>query len=416
MADFRMARSLLRSALSLLLWAAVYAAAGYVSLRLDDPATRVSFVWLAAGVAVSGFLLTPPRRWPALFAAFIAARLLLDTWIHHDFLNSIALGGISVAADAGIAWLVRRYARRGDDLHGVLVLIGATVLVSALAAVLGVGWLAYLNGLPFVGSVWIWWAANLAGVLLPTIAILSWTDVAGQARRPGAAALLAGLIAWGLLCASAWYVFAEITPGAHRAAVVLPLACAPILLAAVMSMAWGSRGGALGLISLGAIALYYAADERGPFFPHGLRPGESLLLAQCYLSATALLLAFLWVYTNGRRPGDAAAGTDAGIMYQYDPASGRLAWDGDPRAMLGLAAAPDSLDTLLGRVHPDDRAALRQRWAAAAAGPVDAALALRVAASDGWIRVVDRGPVAIGGGAGVAVVGTWQRQRRWAWR
>ncbi|MBV7486862.1 MASE1 domain-containing protein [Bordetella sp. BOR01] len=412
-----MASSLLRFALSLLLWAALYAAGAYVSLQLNDPDTRVAFIWLPAGVAVSAFLLTPLHRWPAMFVAFMVARLSMDAWQHHDFLRSISIGCISVAADASIAWLVRRYARRGDDLYGVQVLIGATLLVSAAAAVLGVGWLAYLSGLSFLDTVWIWWAANVTGVLLPTIAILSWTDVAGKARRPGAVALLCGAAAWVLLCASAWYVFAEISPSAHRAALVLPLACAPILLAAVMSMAWGSRGGALGLISLGAIALYYAADERGPFFPHGLQPGESLLLAQCYLSITALLLAFLWVYTNGRRPGGAMASADAGIMYQYDPASGRLAWDGDPQAVLGLDTAPlRSLDELLGRVHPDDRDALKKRWAAAAAGPVDAALGLRVAAGTGWVQVVDRNPTAIGSDHGVAVVGTWQAQQRWAWR
>ena len=412
-----MASSLLRLALWLLLWAALYAASGYVSLQLDDPITRVAFIWLAAGVAVSAFLLTPLRRWPALFIAFMAARLLLDAWEHHDFLHSVGIGCISLASDAGVAWLIRRYARRGDDLHGVMVLIGATVLVSASAATLGVGWLAYEKGLPFWNTVWIWWAANVTGVLLPAIAILSWTDVAGKARRPGGAALLCGLAAWALLCASAWYVFAEITPHPHRPSVVFPLACAPILLAAVMSMAWGSRGGALGLVSLSAIALYYAAAESGPFFPRGLRPGESLLLAQCYLCVTALLLAFLWVYTNGRRPGGAMASVDAGIMYQYDPATGRLAWDGDPRAVLGVdAACLDTLDELLQRVHPDDRGALKARWAAAAAGPVDTALALRVAAGDGWVRVTDHSPTAIGGAAGVAVVGTWQAQARWAWR
>ncbi|HYG42329.1 MAG TPA: hypothetical protein VEA17_05355, partial [Bordetella sp.] len=327
------------------------------------------------------------------------------------------IGAISLASDAGIAWLIRRYARRGDDLYGVLVLIGATVLTSAAAAGLGVGWLAYSSGLPFWDTVWIWWAANVTGVLLPAIAILSWTNVAGKARRPAMAALLCGMLAWALLCLSAWYVFAEITPHAHRPSVVFPLACAPILLAAVMSVAWGSRGGAVGLVSLGAIALYYAADDRGPFFPHGLQPGESLLLAQCYLSVTALLLAFLWVYTNGRRPGGAMASVDAGIMYQYDPASGRLAWDGNPQAVLGLDAAPlDNLDALLERVHPDDRHALKTRWMAAATGPVDAALGLRVAARAGWVRVVDRNPTAIGGGHGVAVVGTWQVQQRWGWR
>jgi len=412
-----MASSLLRFALSLLLWAALYAASGYVSLQLDDPGTRVAFVWLPAGVAVSAFLLTPPRRWPAWFIAFMAARLLLDAWAHHDFLRSVGIGCISLASDAAIAWVVQRYARRGDDLYAVLVLVGSTLLVSALAAGVGVGWLASLNGLPFLGTVWIWWAANVTGVLLPAIAILSWTDVAGQARRPGAAALAGGLVAWALLGLSAWYVFAEVSPDPHRAALVLPLACAPILLAAVMSMAWGSRGGALALVSLGAIALYYAADDRGPFFPHGLRPGESLLLAQCYLSATALLLAFLWVYTNGRRPGGAIASVDAGILYQYDPATGRLAWDGDPRAVLGLGdAALDTLDELLAHLHPDDRETLKRRWAGAATGPVQASLPLRVAGGHGWIRIVDCNPTAIGGEAGVAVVGTWQARRQWAWR
>ena len=412
-----MASSLLRFALSLLLWAALYAVSGYLSLQLDDPNTRVAFVWLPAGVAVSGFLLTPLRRWPALFIAFMTARLLLDAWDHHDFLSSIGTGCISLASDATIAWLVQRYARRGDDLYGVLVLIGATLLVSAIAAVLGVGWLAYLNGLPFLSVVWIWWAANVTGVLLPGIAILSWADVAGRAKRPSMPALLFGLCTWALLCLSAWYVFAEVAPGMQRAAVVFPLACAPILLAAMMSMAWGSRGGALALVSLGAITLYYAADERGPFFPHGLRPGESLLLAQCYLSATALLLAFLWVYTNGRRPGGAIASVDAGIMYQYDPATGRLAWDGDPQAVLGLDTAPlSTLAELLERVHPDDRAALQARWKASVSQPVNAVLAVRVAAGNGWVRVLDRNPTAIGGQAGVAVVGTWQVQRQWAWR
>ncbi|MDM9561121.1 MASE1 domain-containing protein [Bordetella petrii] len=413
-----MASPLFRFALSLLFWAALYMASGFVSLELDDPSTRVAFVWLPAGVAVSAFLLTGGLlRWAVLFAALLASRLVLDAWAHHDVLRSVVIGCISLAGDAAIAWLLRRYARLGDDLYAVLVLIGATVVVSAIAAALGVGWLSYLRTVSFLDTVWVWWAANVTGVLVPAIVIMSWTDVAGVPQRLGARAAAAGLVAWLLLGLCAWYVFAEMTPYTGKAALVFPLACAPILLAAVMSVAWGSRGGALALLSLAAIALYYAADNRGAFFPHGLRPGEPLLLAQCYLSATALLLAFLWVYTNGRRPGGAAANTPAAIMYQYDPASGGLAWDGDPQAALGLDAAPlATLDELLARVHPDDRAALRAHWAAVAQGRPGAPLTLRVAAARGWVQVLDRGPTAIGGAAGATVVGTWQVKRQGTWR
>ncbi|MCJ9711479.1 PAS domain-containing protein, partial [Bordetella hinzii] len=83
------------------------------------------------------------------------------------------------------------------------------------------------------------------------------------------------------------------------------------------------------------------------------------------------------------------------VMYVYDPASGRIAWEGEVASVLGRpSTGMGSLEGLLSCVHPEDREALRAGLALRASGEADAegALIYRLGLGrDEWLTVADTG-------------------------
>jgi len=267
---------------------------------------------------------------------------------------------------------------------------------------------------PFADLIWVWWAANVTGVLFGTVVLLSLMRPGDAGSRPSPGQLALGLAAWMGLCASAWYLFeAGRLPGGTS--LHFALACLPVGLAVVVTLACGNRAGALALLSLAIIVMHYSAGGSGPFFARGMRADESLLLAQCYLVAAALLQAFLrgLIRLAGRREGAAAV---PGLMYRLDAATGRLWWDGTPQKALGLrSGALDTMQAALEQAHPDDRAALQAHWAAS--GQAMPSFAFRLAARDGgWVAILDEHATVIPDTAGAVVVGSWRRAAGRAWR
>lgn len=87
------------------------------------------------------------------------------------------------------------------------------------------------------------------------------------------------------------------------------------------------------------------------------------------------------------------------VAYAWDLASGRVAWSTDPIRALDLAVGPrpDDRMTLMGRVHPDDLAAIEdrlgRRFQSAAAFEIECRMRGR-AGSVRWVQ--DRGSAEIG--------------------
>jgi len=414
--------SKLRIAASLLGWTVLYYIATYVSLTLDDPLDHVGFVWFPAGIGVAAFLVNEYRRWPWLLAMFLIGHLVVDFQFSHDIPIALALSVINVVADMATAWLVRRYAQVKDDLQIVLRWVVATLVVSALAAVLGVGGLAMFDNAPFGNLVWVWWGAHVSGVLYLTAVIMGLRGFQLGGSTTSAQAMVIGVIAFVLMVVGAWLIFdSERLEMAHsqapwRAAWVFAQTAIPIALTVIVAISGGNRLGSLALLCLGAIVIYHSSEGTGPFFLKSLRPGESLMLAQCYLVGTALLIVFLRVFTHSVRPyGRAqAADQEAAFMYRQDIASGRVDWDGPIHEMLGIdREAMNNAAHILGLVHPEDRSALAALLASGGDTthlPGATAFRLQSTASR-WMGVRATQPTLISDSGGPLLVGTWIVQR-----
>jgi integral membrane sensor domain MASE1 len=338
--------------LQLLLWCALYFSLGYISLFLDDPLSQVSFVWFPAGLAVAAFLLTPRRFWPPLFLGLFIVRTLLDVTMRHSLETSLVHSVISLGNDFAIAWLVRRF-RRPDDMQvNVLIWLAATVVISAVAAAAGAGWVLYRHNINFVQTLWIWWSANVVGTILLT------TIIMGLFWKPEPLVLRKCLTGGGLwigLCLCAAWVFSQPFDDARSEALHFILACIPVMIMIAIPIASGNRLGALAFLSFSTIVIYCSWHRLGPLFIPGLRSGEPLLLAQCYLSGTALLLNFVYVLKRNV-PGMASS-------YYLIPQSGRLTWDQTSVTPLTQHLLKiNHADELLALLSPDDAKRMRARW------------------------------------------------------
>ncbi|AHG65684.1 MASE1 domain-containing protein [Advenella mimigardefordensis] len=411
--------SKLRAVVSVLGWAVLYWVAAYISLMLDDPLSHVGFVWFPAGIGVAAFLISEYRRWPWLVAAFFVAHVIADINFEHDIPIAVALAIITVASDMFTAWVVCRYAQNKDGLQIILRWIVATFVISAIAAVLSAGWLTLFDHTPFDELVWVWWGAHVSGVLYLTAVVMGLRGYQLGNANTGTRAVLVGVVAVLLMAICAWLIFdaeqLDMTRSQvpWRATLIFALTGVPVALAVVAAIACGNRMGSLALLSLGAIVIYHSSEGTGPFFLKSLRPGESLLLAQCYLVATALLIVFLRVFTQTvKRYGVVQEQRqETAFMYRLDASSGHMDWDGCIHEMLGTDQETMSSTTqILAMAHPDDRAVL-----AAMLAPGDdkpgieqsaAEFRLKSSATD-WVRIRTTAPVLIGGPDSPILVGTW---------
>lgn len=413
-----------RVVVSLLGWTVLYYIAAYVSLTLDDPLDHVGFVWFPAGIGVAAFLVSEYRRWPGLLTMFFIAHLLVDFQFSHDIPIALALSVITLAADMAIAWLVRRYAQIKDDLQIVLRWIVATFVVSAIAAVLGVGWLSIFDNAPFSHLVWVWWGARVSGVLYLTAVVMGLRGYQLGAQSTSPRAMASGVAAFIIMIVGAWIIFDSerlvMTHGqtSWRATWIFAQTAIPIALAVVVAISCGNRMGSLALLCLGAIVIYHSSEGTGPFFLKSLRPGESLLLAQCYLMGTALLIVFLRVFTHTvRRYEGVPQNSDSQdtFMYRQEVANGRVDWDGPIHEALGTnSEAMSHTAAILGIVHPDDRSLLAALMASnAASANLSGGAEFRLkSATATWTHVRAVPPTLINDPAGPLLVGTWILQRR----
>jgi len=396
----------------LALWAVLYVACAYLSFALDNPVSQVSFVWFPAGVAVAAFFATPRPAWTALAAALFAADLALSLLLGHPLAASAWLAAASLASALGTAWLSQRYAQGRDDLRAVLGWVAVTFAVGAVAAAAGSAGLAAIKHEVLWDTVadlaGIWWAATVTGVLFGTSVLMGFMGFRTVETPPGALGRAVGAAAWLLLAGVTWQVFGVRGPSPSAAPLLLGLACIPLALATVTTLAGGNRMGSLAVLTMAAIVIYHSNAGRGPFFLRGFLPGEPLLLAQCYLVAVAMLQVFVRMLTRGvLRPRAAdVPDTDGETLYRLDLASGTIVWDAPP----GSHPAPGTLDEVLRRVHPDDRQELRERLHGADGTPgLDRPFPFRLSTAPGqWTTFVDLNRGAMMGPGGQFIIGSWR--------
>lgn len=404
----------------LLLWALTYYVTGVASLAFADPVSGMAIIWFPAGVSVSAFLSSKRAHWPLLFLVLLAARVLLDEpgWQHLPV--AVALSAQALAGSVAIAWLVRRFARRGDDLHAIVLWLLATVAVCGAEAMLRKAWLI-LAGEASSHTLMSNWMAGVNGVFFATVVVMNvltrnLRDVALSAREKWA-----GAVCLALLAVMTWYVFGttphwltDMLDTDAGAALYFILACLPIALTLAVCVTWRSPGGSLALLVLGSIVVNYTDQQTGPFYVPGLLEGEPLLLAQSYLSITALLVVAIRLMTQAAKPYDPQSGRLAGdgVMYQLHPGTGEILWDDNLATLLDVSTLPlGTVQQVLERVHPEDRDQLKRHWTPATHARA-ASLAFRIDKGNGdWLTLYDQSPGALRDAHGQVIVGNWQPSR-----
>ncbi|OWK45297.1 diguanylate cyclase/phosphodiesterase (GGDEF & EAL domains) with PAS/PAC sensor(s) [Fimbriiglobus ruber] len=280
--------------------AAVYVVAARVGLALAlPPENKATAVWPPSGIALAAVLRFGPRVWPGVWlGAFLA-----NIWDYFEPVNQSSLaghlgvsfgiaGGSTVQALLG-AGLIRRWVRRSnpfDRVEGAFKFIGTAPVMCLVAATVGVASLCLVGFAPWAAAPtnwWTWWLGDTTGVLVVSPLLLTWSRPSerGASRRRVAEA---GLLFVLLLCAAV-AVFGGRGP--------LSSAASPLVYLTVPFVVWaafvfGLRGATAALFVLSAVAIWGAAQGRGPFARDSLN--ESLLLLQTFvgiLAATALTAA-----------------------------------------------------------------------------------------------------------------------------
>lgn len=412
----------LRHAGILFLWCLAYYATGVASLAFDDPSSKMAVIWFPAGISVSAFLISRRAHWPMLFVAFMIARILLDPHEWSRFPTTLLLSALALSGSVAIAWLVRRFARSGDELHAILVWLLSTVFICAIQALLRTGWMM-LVGNTEQYSLLSHWMSAVNGVFFATIVVMNVLHSNLRQFPTSTWEKFAGGVGLILLAINTWYIFgappgwlAQIIGTDPGAAIYFILACLPIALTLAVCVAWRSPGGSIALLVLGSIVVSYTDQKIGPFYLPDLLEGEPLLLAQSYLSITALLVVCVRVMTqsarsydlnSGRLPGD-------GVMYQLHPHTGEILWDENLESLLDVGATPlNTLQQVLERVHPEDREAFTRHWSLKTK-PSNrmSSFAFRISNPNGdWLTIHDQSPGVMRDAQGQVIVGNWQISR-----
>ncbi|EPQ3464471.1 MASE1 domain-containing protein [Klebsiella aerogenes] len=395
---------------ALIIWPVIYLILAFISLKLDDPQNRVAMVWFPAGAAVSAFLSLPRRFWPAMYIVLFAARAGMDVLMRHSSETSLILSLISVSGDVTVALAVQHYSRGQDDFRKVCVWLISTLIISALAGMAAAGWLSSRHPVSFADTIALWWAANVSGNIVATTVLTGLTWEPARKATGDIVKTLAGVL---LVAVVAILIFSSPSGEESRAGLIYGLACLPVLLTAVVPVIAGAQAGALAFLVLSIVVVSFSWHQTGPFFIKGLDPGEPLLLAQGYLSGTAILTIFVRLLLrlpdklNG--PGRKQMHHEE-TAFRMDIRSGRIDWDlqGTPVLTDTVAHLPDRKN-LLQSVDTAVRQQLTSRWEQAIRGlPVGGSLIFRLTLpGDEHVMICERGLFFLPGTTGGFLVGYW---------
>ncbi len=401
-------------------WAIPYLLLGLLSQFLDDPLSSVAYVWLPTGVGVAALLLSRDERWPGIIIAILVAELLLRALRGEMWLTLLVLALVSTGTTVLTAWLVQRMTPSQRGLGFVGALLAGSAAGAVLNAVVDVAWISYAEQVAFATTALHWAIADFVGVLVVAPLILGWAQF--RPRRSGGPSgrdFRIGLLAFVVLLATTFYLFDGNTATRFSGSVGFALTWLPMLLVVVVGLIWGPRGGSLAVMALALQVLLQTSQGDGPFASLETQRGESILEAQVYLAATAVLLMLLNTLRSTRelaleqaaawraRFELALAGSNQ-LMYRYDPYRNLLEWGGDLETAFGMNPEQiDSVESLLSHVHPADRQRVKVFWTArSSVAPADQAMIqYRIAhAEGGWRSVTDIGSPLMDADGEVAVV------------
>ncbi len=362
-----------RQTLAYVTFGVVYYVLAAYALSLPIHTRFPLVIWPAHGLALGVLLVAPARRWPAYLGITALATLAVGLDLHAPWQNEHRgeHGGERGAAAAVAAGLMRLAGPRVqvETVKGVAAfLVGMAPLVGAMA-ILDAGFSYLHTSAPFREQWSVTFVSTMLGMLITAPLILAWSRQGlvealemTRAKLPELIVLYAGLII------TTNYVFGSrpSTPGFIPPLIYL---CAPFLIWAALR--FGMRTTTLGLAMFGLITFWQTAHGFGPFAIDGIADIRAMLHLQGYLATvivTTLFAAALHVERQEavreteawRNRHEAVIRASGNLLYELDPTSGSVLWDGDTRSVLGMK--PGSISTIrqwMERVHPEDRIRLK---------------------------------------------------------
>lgn len=292
-----MKRSAWRYPVQVALLAVVYYAAARLGQLMAIPPGNVTPIWPASGIALAAVLLLGARIWPGIWLG----SFLGNTWAFFDgsSLGSMAvslLAGTGLGAGATLEALAgavllrvvsgeRSPLGRVQDVLTFVTLAG--VLSCMLSATIGTVSLCLGGFLPwtvFARTWFTWWTGDIAGVLLVTPLLLTWSQADRTSVSPKRTAEAALWLA--ALVAVSQGIFG--LQGGGEAAYA-QFAIYPIMIWAMLR--FGQLGATTGIVLVSAIAAWGMVKGFGPFA--GSTTYETTLLLQAFLATLALTMLLL---------------------------------------------------------------------------------------------------------------------------
>lgn len=380
----------------------VVALLGYLAMGLlgmgYTGGNAVAPIWPAAGVALSALLTGGIRLWPAIWlGAFAAATITIGRfhWVSLATASAATIGAIVPVL------LLRRFIGTGREFMspgGVVTFMAAVLLVGCpLSALLGVGALnisGSISDARFVRAVYVWWAGDSAGILLLCPILL----VMAQRRlMRSVGARFPEFVLWTLgLAAVAITVFFDLGPGGSqiRGAAFLSF---PLIVAVAWS--FGIFGGAWATLITGTVAMLGTSAEHGPLLGGWAGNDPSMVLVFIItVSLTAMLLGAYKsnletekerVTQRDRQLSQAQAIGGMGSWF-WDTETDNVIWSAGSHRLFAIQddRANWGFDSMLERLHPDDRRQFTERLNRIRAGGEPDTWECRVVRPDGEERIL----------------------------
>lgn len=360
-----------------LAFAAAYYALAVYAMALPVQSPSFLFIWPAEGLALGALIVTSRARWARLAGVAFLASLAAALQGGMGMEAAAVLAALNALEPLVVAALLLRITDGRVDIRSLQGLTAFLVNLVPLAALVSLAD-ASLSGWRFGTEFRPQWTVTFVSGFLNAVTMAplvlawrrgSWREAVApfRGRVPEVIVLYAGLVV------ATHFVF-RIRPDAAGFAAPFAYLCAPFLIWAALR--FGMRAATLGISIFALICYWHTAHGLGPFALRGADEWASLLQLQGFIAATvvtALFAAALLAEREAaaekteawRRRYEAAIRASGNLLYELDPATGAILWDGDTGAVLGAPAEEISTTRQWDeRMHPDDRGriqAVRQR-------------------------------------------------------
>ncbi|MBX3716110.1 MAG: MASE1 domain-containing protein [Burkholderiales bacterium] len=361
-----------RAAMAIAAFAVAYYALAVFGVGLPLQARFPLFVWPADGLALGAFLVAPRALWIPFSGIAFAASLATGMQAGMGMEASTATALVNALEPAVIATVLLRLSERRTDIASLQGLTAFLVNLVPLSAVVSLGdasvtWWRF--GTDFRSQWTVTFVSDFLNMVVAAPLVIAWFRgglesalAPFRGRLAEVAVLYAGLVL------TTHFVF-RAPPGGPGFAAPLAYLCSPFLIWAALR--FGVRAATLGIVAFALIADWHTAHGLGPYAIPGFAEWTALLQLHGFVAATTVTTLFAAALLAERET--AAAATEAwrrryeaairasgNLLYELDPASGTILWDGDTRAVLGAPAEEIATVGQWGeRVHPDDLPRLR---------------------------------------------------------